>query len=206
MIRASHNPLFEYFFGLYLDFAFRRSFKEIKTIGAIKDEGLSMLVISNHFSWWDGFWILRLNKRILKRKLFVMMLEEQLRKNMFLRWLGAFSIKKSSRSAFNSLAYGAEVLHSPENLLLLYPQGEFQSQYSGKQVFQNGWTRILKMANKPLQVVMVVHLLDYFSHSKPTLYQYIYSPESITGFTGENLEISFNDFYHSCVEKQRQLK
>ncbi len=206
MIKANRSSLFEFIFGLYLDIAFKINFKEIKTIGAFKDKGLPILVISNHMSWWDGFWVFRLNKRKLKRNLYVMMLEEQLRKNMFLRWLGAFSIKKSSRTIIDSLAYGAGVLHDPGNLLLLYPQGEFQSQYSGKQVFQNGWARILTMVNKPVQVVMVVHLLDYFSHSKPTLFQYIYSPEKIAGFTAENLEDSFNEFFQSCIEKQLKLK
>jgi 1-acyl-sn-glycerol-3-phosphate acyltransferase len=206
MIKANRSSVFEFFFGLYLDLTFKRNFKEIKTLGNYKDKGLPLLVISNHISWWDGFWIFRLNKRTLKRNLYVMMLEEQLRKNMFLRWLGAFSIKKSSRTIIDSLAYGAGVLHDPGNLLLLYPQGEFQSQYSEEQVFQNGWARILTMVNKPLQVVMVVHLLDYFSHPKPTLYQYIYSPDKITDFTSENLEESFNVFYKRCLENQKKLR
>ncbi len=69
----------------------------------------------------------RVNNLVFKRKMHVMMLEEELHKRSFLRKLGAFSIRKNSLSALHSLKYATKILSKPKNLLLLFPQGSFQS-------------------------------------------------------------------------------
>ncbi|TVQ13308.1 MAG: glycerol acyltransferase [Bacteroidetes bacterium] len=206
MIVAKHSRYFEWIFSLYLSSAFKRSFRQIETVGTIDDKGMPFLVIANHISWWDGFWILRLNRNILRRKFHVMMLEDQLQKNMFLRKLGAFSIRKKSKDMIESLNYASGILQNPKSLLLLFPQGEIHSQYDVPLLFQKGWGRMLSKVNNPIQVLMVVHLLDYFSHSKPILKQYVFSPEQTADFSCDELETIYNDFYKQCLENQKALK
>lgn len=206
MIVAKHSWWFERVFNLYLASAFQRSFRKIETVGSIAETQMPMLVIANHISWWDGFWILRLNQKLLRRKFYVMMLEDQLQKNMFLSKLGAFSIRKKSRDMIESLNYASEILQNPGEMLLLFPQGEIHSQYDVPVMFQKGWGRVLSKVNNPIQVLMVVHLLDYFSHPKPTLRQYVFSPDKTETLSCDQLEIIYNDFYNQCLLKQKALK
>ncbi|MFW5663564.1 MAG: lysophospholipid acyltransferase family protein [bacterium] len=206
MIEARHSQWFKRIFSLYLSFAFKRSFRRIETIGSFNDRRIPLLVIANHISWWDGFWIFHLNQKLLSRKLYVMMLEEQLRQNRFFTKLGAFSIRKNSRDMVKSLEYASGILQNPQSFLLLYPQGAIHSQYDAPLNFQKGWGRILSRVKNPIQVLMVVHLLDYFSDPKPTLRQYIFSPEQTEHFNCDQLESIYNDFYHQCLEKQKAFK
>lgn len=205
MIPAKHSKFFEKLFGVWLSFAFRRNFSAFNTIGEYRDQGKSLLVVANHISWWDGFWLLRLNQKLFKKKFHVMMLEEQLEKRLFLSKLGAFSIKRNHKSMVNTINYARNLLTNPSNLLLIFPQGEISSQYDHPHIFQNGWTRIFKGIEHQVQILLVVHLLDYFSNSKPILYQYLYSPEPSKMVNPNELEEVYNEFYKRCLEQQKRI-
>ena len=56
------------------------------------DKSKSLIVTPNHFSWWDGFFIYWTNKKLFNRKLYVLMLEEQLKRYWFFKKLGCYSI------------------------------------------------------------------------------------------------------------------
>ncbi len=202
MIKARHTRWFQTVFGIYMSWAFRRNFKRIDIIGDVKDKGLPILAIGNHMSWWDGFWILDINNKLFQRKFHVMMLEEQLRKNLFLSRLGAFSIKRKSKSASQSIRYAGSLLGSKNNLLLLFPQGKIQSQHQFPFVFEKGWERIFSQNDNPIQVLMIANILDYQSFRKPILKQYLYSPEKTTGFNCDELEAQYNAFYKDCIKNQ----
>jgi 1-acyl-sn-glycerol-3-phosphate acyltransferase len=202
MIPAKHSYLFQSFFGLYLRYIAWRDFHSIEIINKFEDRGLPLLVIANHMGWWDGFWILMLNSKVMKRKFYVMMLEEQLRQHPFLRKLGAFSIRKRSKTAMDSLQYAAEILKKSGNLLLIFPQGEIQSQHTYPFRFQSGWGRIFENADQPIQVLMVANIVDYFSERKPTLKQYLYNLEKTTGFICPDLQDEYNRFFEECLKQQ----
>ena len=202
MIKAQHTRWFQKFFGIYMSWAFRRNFKRIDIIGDVKDKGLPILAIGNHMSWWDGFWVLDINNKLFKRKFHVMMLEEQLRKNLFLSRLGAFSIKRKSKSASLSIRYAASLLADKKNFFLIFPQGVIQSQHQFPFVFEKGWGRILLQKDNPIQVLMIANIVDYQSFRKPILRQYLYSPEKTSGFTCDELEAQYNAFYKDCIQNQ----
>ncbi|MDD2577649.1 MAG: hypothetical protein PHV76_09115, partial [Bacteroidales bacterium] len=50
-----------------------------------------ILLISNHVSWWDGFWAMYINLNLLKKKFFFMMHEKQLLEYKFFNQTGGFS-------------------------------------------------------------------------------------------------------------------
>ncbi len=202
MIKARHTRWFQSVFGLYLSGAFRRSFKRMDIIGQIEDRGLPILAIANHMSWWDGFWVLNLNNKLFRRKFHVMMLEEQLQKNLFLSRLGAFSIKRKSKSASQSIRYAANLLADNNNFFLIFPQGAIQSQHQFPFVFEKGWGRILLQKENPIQVLMIANIVDYQSYRKPILKQYLFSPEKTSGFTCDELEAQYNSFYKDCIQNQ----
>ena len=78
MLEAKHHFFFYPFFQHYSSWKIGRNFHEVKVIGTFDDQQLPILLLANHVSWWDGFWIMNLDMKVLKRKFHFMMLEEQL--------------------------------------------------------------------------------------------------------------------------------
>lgn len=187
MIKAEHHPFHDYFFGAYLWAHMRLAFRHIRIHNNFTDNGNPILLIGNHFSWWDGFFARHVNLKLFKRQLHVMMDEEQLAKRMFLRRLGAFSIKKNSRSAIESLNYAISVLEDSRNLLVLFPQGQFQSLHQHPLTFEKGWFRIIHKSQPNIQIVFMAALTDYFSSPRPGLDIYLESA-TYEAFTNHKTE------------------
>ena len=111
MIPARHTRFHTCFFRWYTEIRLKRNFSRIIVHHPIPDiTSKPLLIIGNHYSWWDGFFILWLNNRFWHKKFHVMMLEEQLRQNMILNKTGAFSIRRGSRDALESLKYANGIL------------------------------------------------------------------------------------------------
>ncbi len=160
MIKARHHPLLYPFFKWYGLLMIKMHFKSIKIIGNYRKRDLPVLIISNHFSWWDGFFISALNMKKIHKKFHVMMLEQQLSKCWFFRYTGAYSIKKNSKSVISSLNYTVELLQKPENMVAFFPQGKFESVYVQPLVFQRGISWILKNLNYDVQLLFVANLTE----------------------------------------------
>ncbi len=205
MIKAEHFWLYRLFFRNYFRCILRKDFRKIEITGEYRDRGLPILLIGNHISWWDGFFPYELNRTLFKRRFYLMMLEEQLRKISFFRKLGAFSIDPGSRSAVQSVNYASEILKNSDNILILFPQGKIKSQYTTEMVFLKGWFRILKNAGAPVHVVFMANLTDYFSYRKPAVYVYLEDYPRSEGFNFDDLSESYNLFYQRCLERQKQL-
>ncbi len=217
MIKASHNRFFDSVFGTYLNIHMRLAFKKVIINSRFKDSGGPVVLIGNHFSWWDGFIARHVNREVLHRRLHLMMQEDQLSKRTFLSKLGAFSIKKNSRSASISLQYATELLKDPENLLILFPQGRFQTLHQHPVAFEKGWFRILKHAPRNTQVVFMASLVDYFASPRPHLTVYlekacsnpeqIVSADEVTGkpqsfADASAIEDAYNKFLERCIAAQ----
>jgi 1-acyl-sn-glycerol-3-phosphate acyltransferase len=205
IIKAKHNPVLYGFFKLYSRFIIKKHFNHAQIIGEFKDKNLPILLISNHISWWDGFWALYLNLLLFKRKFHFMMLEDQLRKHWYFNYAGGFSVKKKSRSVIESLLYAGELLNDNKNIVLIFPQGAIYSQYNRFIRFEKGIDKILSNLNCAIQIIMLVNLTDYFSNKKPVLYNYIKEYED-----GQNnileLEKQYQTFYLHCLELQSKIK
>lgn len=203
MIKARHTKPGVWFFNLYADFFLKRAFREINIFGENNIPDSSMLIISNHFSWWDGFIQLYLNNRVLHKKFHVMMLEYQLKKFMILNKAGAFSVKKNSRDIIQSLKYSEEILSDKKNLLLIFPQGEIQSLYTEYFKFEKGIEKLMKKEEACL--IFNVNLIDYFSHKKPGLniYYKVYPVNENIGI--DTIEKAFNQFATKCKQLQKEV-
>ena len=127
--RATHHFLIHPFFRFYSVWKTRRKFHKVYLNGTFTDKNLPVLLVSNHFSWWDGFWAVYLNEKIFHRIFHFMMLEEQLKSHMFLNKTGGYSIKKGSRSIIETIDYTAQLLSDRKNLVLIFPQGEISSMH-----------------------------------------------------------------------------
>lgn len=183
-------------------FLINRNFNSVNINGAFADNGKSILVIANHVSWWDGFWVNFLNIKLLNRKFHFMMLEVQLKKHWYFRYTGGYSVKKKSRSILNSISYSIELLQEPENLVLMFPQGEIHSIYNDAVVFENGVELIIKKTAPETQVVFVANLIDYFSDSKPNLFIYLKSLLA-QDLQKTTVEKEYNTFYQQSLDFQK---
>ena len=148
MTRARHSLWADLIFLPYILRQFRKTFHGLYFLGPVPtpDPTLPLLVTPNHSTWWDGFFFYILNKRIFRRKGYLMMLEEQLSKYRFFSRIGAFGIEPGlPRRSYQALIYSAEVLRDPANALCVFPQGVLR--YSGVRPleFQRGIGHILKL-------------------------------------------------------------
>ncbi len=185
MIAAQHNAFIDFMVGRPVSLLMRCVFRSIRIHGQKCPAKGPVLLIANHFSWWDGFIAREVNTAVFKRRLHVMMLEEELSKRPFLRKMGAFSIRRKSRGALQSLNYAAALLDNPDHLLLLFPQGEFQTTHRYPLNFQNGWYRILEKAPQDTQIFFMACLSDFFRHQRPALDIYLRDARQRSGIESE---------------------
>jgi len=202
ILKAKHNFLIYPFFKRYSVWIMKKHFGVIQVLGQFQDKKLPVLLISNHISWWDGFWSMYLNVKVFKRKFHFMMLEDQLRRFWFFNYTGGFSVNKKSKTVLESLDYTSELLSGSNNLVLIFPQGEITSMHQHLINFENGMVRVLK-DKENFQVVFQVNMVDYFSSSKPGIYIYIENYDNTA--SGRSVQDSYQDFYLQCVEKQNSL-
>lgn len=202
MLKAKHHFIVYPFFQFYTLFLLKRRFHSVTIKGRFSDEKKPVLLIANHVSWWDGFWAMYLKLKLLKRKFYFMMREDQLRKFRFFNYTGAFSVHKKSRETIETLQYASSVLKNSENMLLIYPQGKIRSLYDADFTFEQGIERILRSKENDIQVVFSANLVDYFSQPKPSLYIYV---ENYRGaFSLRELEAAYRAFYRRCVKTQTE--
>ncbi len=81
----------------------------------------------NHSSWWDGYIMMIIHRRIFHRRFYsyLMMEEKQLRDFRFFTWCGAFSINRHDPDdSIRSVEYISSLLRQPPARgLYIFPQG-----------------------------------------------------------------------------------
>ncbi len=165
--------------------------------------------MSNHFSFWDGFWACYLMLNGIHQSgnikgFYVMILEKQLQKNMFLRYFGCFSVAPGKASISESLDYAAQILNTTGNLLLMYPQGNLESQYVRKIIVKEGIGEIIKRVTGNCQLVWSSNFLEYFESFKPSVYFNMLDCGVAKDFEIENFTQKIN--LHHIAFMQKQLR
>lgn len=203
MIKAKHQPLWVWFFKYYIHFIIQKHFHEVAIKGDTGSAGSSILLIGNHFSWWDGFFAAYLNHQFYHKDIHVMMLEDQLQQHHILNKIGAFGIKQQSRDIAAGISYSQTVLKHPNNMLVMFPQGKFASLYHYPVTFQRGIIKILEETHPYCQIIFMAALIDYFSHKKPTLTLSLkpYSPASVP--TLQQIEDAYNQHLQESIHEQK---
>lgn len=205
MMKAKHTLFYVWVSKVYSSFFLKLAFRKIKFIGdAVTHEDKPVLMIANHFSWWDGFIQIRLNLKVFKKRFHFMMLEEELIKAKTLQKIGACSISKGSRGIIETLQHLITIIQNPDNLYLFFPQGEIQSLYTYPFEFEKGALNyILRRTNRNFQFVLNVNLIDYSSFKRPTLNVYYKAYDVKSDTTADDIEQAYNSFAHECMTKQR---
>jgi len=205
MLKANHNRFQQYILNTYLKIQFPKHFHAINVSGNYVENGKAILLIGNHISWWDGFFALRMNRTIFQKKIHVMMLEEELRKNMLLNGNGAFSISPGTRDMLESLKYAGALLNHADNLLVVYPQGKIQSVYASEIQFEKGWYHLTKYSNQDFDWVFYAAMPDYGNKPKPSLQLYIQQAQAGSFKNAEHVQHAYQQFYHQSLTQQKKL-
>ncbi|WP_319226428.1 1-acyl-sn-glycerol-3-phosphate acyltransferase [Draconibacterium orientale] len=200
ILKAKHHFLLDPFFRHYVLWKMKRHFQSFSINGGIEDNGLPILLICNHVSWWDGIWTLYVNQLLFKRKYHFMMLEEELRKNWFFQYTGGFSIKKQSKSIIETFDYTAELLSDEQNLVLLFPQGNIKSIYQSNFVFEKGIEKILQRTKNDIQIIFQANLIDYFADAKPNAFFNLHQYNG--AWISDEIKKAYNHFYKQCLDAQ----
>ncbi|MDY0348848.1 MAG: lysophospholipid acyltransferase family protein [Tenuifilaceae bacterium] len=205
IIKAKHNFIIHPVFKQFSRVMINRHFSRVEIIGdAEVSSDRSILLLSNHSSWWDGFWHLLLNMKVFKKKFHFMMLEEQLKKHWYFNYTGAFSVNKSAKSVVETIQYAAELLSHPGNLVLMFPQGKIESIHKHSFDFEKGVQKIIEKTDRSqVQILFLVNSIDFFINKKPSLYQYIKEyAASDTDYLA--LAQNYNAFFKESIKHQTE--
>ncbi|MDT3404190.1 1-acyl-sn-glycerol-3-phosphate acyltransferase [Mucilaginibacter terrae] len=204
MIYPKNNKLISGFFHRYIGYIIGKNFRAFNFNTIEVDAGKSILLLANHFSWWDGFLLYWLNNLLFQKKFHVMVLEDTVKKVFFLKYLGAYSVLKNSRSMIESLNFTAELLNNPQNLVLVFPQAKLYSNFTNDIHFEGGLTKIIKQAAGKFQYVFANTFIENFEHKKPTVNVYVQNyVEDINNL--DELKQAFQQHYRSAKAQQTQI-
>jgi hypothetical protein len=176
IIKAKPLPLFFIKLGTSLLTLFlRRRFNKIIVNNIELKPNHSYLLLCNHFSFLDGFFAYYLCFKVLNKKqkikgLYTMSVKKQMEMKPWLKRTGSFSVAPGTRSVAESLDYAAELLNTPGNVLLYYPQGNLESIHIRHIEFKDGVYEIVKKIKGDCQLLWCSILTEYFESTKPSVY------------------------------------
>lgn len=211
IIKAKPLPFgFLVFLGKILIWLLKRKFRKIVVYPTNVATESSYVFMSNHFSFLDGFIAGYLLKKEIYDKyplkgLYIMVLEKQLQKNRWITWFGGFSVAPGTNTVKESLAYAADVLSQPGNVLLLYPQGKIESNHVDYINIKNGIAEIVPQIKGICQLIWSSNLVDYYEGIKPSLYCHMLDCGNNTAFDFEKLKMQINEHHALALKKQIRL-
>jgi 1-acyl-sn-glycerol-3-phosphate acyltransferase len=176
MHKARHHPLAHTALRAYLKVAFRRSFHEIY-LGSqppfpqhIVPPDSPLILVPNHASWWDGFFSYLLAERVFNRRMYILMLEEELARRPFFRAVGGCSINpRSPKGILESLRYLTHLLDAAPNCMITYfPEGALLPDVDRPYLLREGLTRLTPKT--PPVLIPCYFRLEQLAHQRPTTF------------------------------------
>ena len=186
MIKAEHSKLAKLVFDPYINKLLHKNFNNFYLTGNLPDLDTypGLIITPNHFSWWDGFITYFLLRKLTPKKVFVMMLEEQLNRYWFFKKIGAFSINQNNPvSIARTLDYTRNVLNDKNNIVVVFPQGEIQPMTSDELIIKPGLRLILENKSSGKYVLPLALKIEYGKNKKPDIaasFGRIFSAEEMT--------------------------
>ncbi|MES2275298.1 MAG: 1-acyl-sn-glycerol-3-phosphate acyltransferase [Bacteroidota bacterium] len=206
MIPHNRHVLMQFFFKHYVYIRMRKQFKLLQYNEIEIKPGHSVLLLCNHFSWWDGFWAGWLTTKAIHRHFHIMMQHDHIEHRKWLRYMGGFSIKKSSKDAVMSLNYTAEILNDPDNLVTVFPQGELVSNHATEINIERGIGHIIKKVKGNCQIIYYSAFVEYFESFKPSVYFHLLDCGTNADFDFERLKAQINEHHRKALKQQVDVK
>lgn len=186
------------FARVYVPWLLRRHFQAVHFLDVPHLPPQPVLVLSNHHSWWDPFFIIRANQRFFRKRYYVMMLERELRRRPLLRQAGAFSIQPGHPSVRQSLNYASSLLQHKGNLVQLFPSGRIEDPCAAAINFRGGAGYLLQRLDAAAAVCFSAGLIRYFNQPKPEAFVF-FQVYSSTQRTLQEVSNGYAAFYAACL-------
>lgn len=204
MTRPKKNFIIHWILRTYTRWIVSRHFHEIIFNTIAIDPDKSVLLIANHVSFWDGLILSHINQKVLKKKFHVMVREDTTVMLKYLKYGGAFSVSKNSRDMLNSLNYAAQLLHDPQNLVLIFPQGKLHSNFVNNIHFEKGIMKITGQAEGEFQLIFAASFIQYFKHKKQSVTVYLKHEEHAVNTLAE-LKNAYQQYYDNAKLEQTEI-
>ncbi|AMR30339.1 hypothetical protein A0256_02360 [Mucilaginibacter sp. PAMC 26640] len=207
MLYPKKNAVVKWVFDTYVKWAVSRQFHELLYDEIAVDKNRSVLLVGNHFSFWDGLILYSISKKLFRKKFHVMILQETATRSGILRYGGAFSVSKNSKDLIRSLDYAAELLAEPGNLVLMFPQGKLYSNFVQKVNFEKGILRIIKKAEGKFQLIFAATFIQYFKHKQPNATVYLKAEStSYANKTIDDLQTAYQQHYDISKKHETEIE
>lgn len=205
MYQPRKNSFIFNFFSWYISFIIKKDFSSFDHESPAFKKETAILVLANHFSWWDGFFLFYINKKIFKKNFHVLVNANNYKKVGFLKYLGAFAAENKGKDVLETLNYAGKLLDNPSNLVLVFPQGKLFSNHVKSISFEKGVMQMINASQKKISIVFAATFIDYFSKRKPSAYTYLQNWESEEYISLQLLKSAYNKHYDHAVVKQTQI-
>lgn len=203
MIYPKKSNIIRGFFRRYIPWIIRRNFHAVNFDAVTIDADKSVLLLANHFSWWDAFLLYYVFDKLAGKKFYVMVLEDTMQKEWFFKYIGAFSVNKNSREVIDSLTYAAQILNDPQNLVLIFPQGKLYSNFIDEVHFKNGVMKIIEQVSGKCQMVYAATFIENFQYKKPGVNVYLSKDTNCTFENIEDLNGRYQGHYNQARQQQQ---
>lgn len=162
--------------------------------------GHSYILMCNHFSFADGFYAFFLANKLFwgknkMQRFYAMSLKKQMQKNKWLQYTGSFSVDPGKYSVHESLTYAAEVLSTPGNLLLFFPQARLESHHITHIHFEEGLKEIVPLIKGPCQLIWCSNIIEFFESTKPSIYYNLLDCGTNENFDFDALKLQVNAYH-----------
>jgi len=204
MVRPQKNIVIRWVLHNYVRWIVGRHFHEILFDKVEIDEGRPVLLLANHFSFWDSLILYIVCRKQLKKRFYVLVREDTTVQLRYLKYGGAFSINKKSRDMLQSLDYAAELLNDPKNLVLIFPQGKLYSNFVQDIQFEKGIRRVMEKAQGDFQLIFATTFIQYLKHKKPTATVYL-KAENDSDWDFEKLKTAYQQHYNDTKLQQTEI-
>jgi len=207
MIPAQKSAVFYRLFWIYLRWSLKRSFGSLRAHlpDTLRHCRGPLLMIGNHHTWWDGFFILALNELILKRTMYVMMTEEQMKRFMFLRRLGGFGVDhREGKDALSVFRYTTGLLENdPNALVVIFPSG-VMTPYGDTPSYKEGFARIAALV-PGVQIVPCALKATHIDGQYPDVFIRCGEPTNTQGMKSGDIFINSTQRLDSLIASQERL-
>lgn len=167
-------------FSLYRDWRLSQHFHSLHLLGDVPTvkPRTPLLLLPNHSTWWDGFFIHLLNHKFFQRPLHMMMLKEQLRPYSLLSRLGAYPITTDShRAVAQALRHTVNLLqHQSSSLVCIFPQGALLPWHIRPLGYRRGVEHILHRVPTTVTIVPLAIRCETLEQQRPKAYFLFGSP------------------------------
>jgi hypothetical protein len=201
MLKSRNSPLLFKVCSWYLTLIVNRNFSGYSFNAPEVDHDEAILLLANHFSWWDGIFLFYINKRVFKKRFHVLVSQNEHHKYSILKYIGAFASEKQGKDTMDTLIYAGQLLNDPTNLVLVFPQGKIYSSHVSSINFEKGIMKIFNSSNKKFQVFFSTTVIDY-SRRRPFWRTQLQRWEGEEYVSLQLLKSEYNKHYHDTIRNQ----